>query len=141
LTVPNPLEIPNRLLGLVSTDFITQYRQLRIDFTVLLHGLTNCFDEYTLSLRGPLILLLMLQSHSMEISSIFMDNQMKLYSGRDPNFTWRTKMAPCGFKLETSSVRHPQTECSSVTVHGMLANYIKFYCSFRTDGWAEGKAS
>jgi hypothetical protein len=55
-----------------------------------------------------------------------------------PSKFWLTIMALCGFKPETSSVRHPQTECSSVTVNGMLANYIKFYCSYRKDGWAEG---
>jgi hypothetical protein len=64
----------------------------------------------------------------------------EIVSDRDPKFTskfWQTLMDLYGIKLKMSTSRHPQTDGSSEIMNRMLENYLRCYCSYRQDDWAE----
>jgi hypothetical protein len=46
-------------------------------------------------------------------------------------------MELCDVKLKMSTSPHPQTDGSSEIMNRMLENYLRCYCSYRQDDWAE----
>ena len=46
-------------------------------------------------------------------------------------------MGLLGIKLKMSTSRHPQTDGSSEVMNRMVENYLRCYCSYRQDDWAD----
>lgn len=140
LTDPNPLEMPSRRWGSVSTDFITHLPKTKDGYDCI----TTWVDRIS---RRVHFIPSRSSDTAVDAAKSFYGNIFKLHglpdeivSDRDPKFTskfWRTLMDLCGVKLKMSTSRHPQTDGSSEIMNRMLENYLRCYCSYRQDDWAE----
>ena len=132
--------MPNRRWGSVSTDFITHLPKTKDGFDCI----TTWVDRLS---RRVHFIPSRSSDTAVDAAKSFYGNIFKLHglpdeivSDRDPKFTskfWRTTMELCGVKLKMSTSRHPQTDGSSEIMNRMLENYLRCYCSYRQDDWAE----
>jgi hypothetical protein len=140
LTDPSPLEMPNRRWGSVATDFITHLPKNKEGY--------NCITTWVdrLSRRVQFI-----PSRSSDTAvddaksfycHVFKQHGLpdEIVYDRDPKFTskfWQVLMGLLGIKLKMSTTRHPQTDGSLDFMNRMVENYLRCYCSYRQDDWAD----
>ena len=140
ITDPQPLEIPQRRWGSVSSDFIVSLPRTSRGFDAI----TTYVDRLS---RRVHFLPCKSDDTALDVAKSFFDNIFKLHglpdelvSDRDPKFTsnfWKNLMKLCGIKTKMSTSHHPQTDGISEVMNRMVGNYLRCYCSLNQKDWDE----
>ena len=135
---PQPLKVPQRRWGSVTTDFITHLPKTSRGFDAI----TTFVDRLS---RRVHFAPSRMSDGAVEVARTFMDSVFRLHglpdeivSDRDPKFTakfWRELMKMCGVELKMSSSHHPQTDGLSEVINRMLGNYLRCFCNKQQKNW------
>src|SRR5205807_9973954 len=135
----DPLDIPNRPWEDISMDFIVGLPESggQTKIWVIVDRFSKMAHFIPLSTDTPI----------KEIANIFLREVWYLHglpssivSDRDSHFQshfWLALMDSMTVDIRLSTAFHPQTEGQTERVNQVLEQYLRCYCSYQQDNWAE----
>ena len=135
----DPLDIPNRRWDDISMDFIVGRPESsgHTKIWVVVDRFSKMAHFMPLSTETPI----------KEIANIFLREVWRLHgltnsvvSDRDSRFQskfWLCMIELLDFDVRMSTAFHPQTDRETERVNQILEQYLRSYCSYQQDDWAE----
>jgi hypothetical protein len=136
-----PLDIPYRPWDCISMDFIVALPESDgyDKIWVIVDRLTKMAHFIPLTSGDPSPVSELAKAFAKEIWRLH-GLSSEILSDRDSQFTsrfWNELMSNLGVKLKLSTAFRPQTDGQTEIINQILEQYLRHFCSYQQDDWAE----